>query len=64
MSCDGEQKKDKNPMCGTGIEDLWDEGTLMAGRGDVRVIDAGDGSGGGYLCDARPRTCPGGCHKV
>ena len=64
MSSDMEQKGYKNPMCGGGFEELWGEGMRMAGRGDVRVIDAGDGSGSGYLCSVKSRTRPGVRHRV
>ena len=51
-------------MCGTVLEDLWEEGMPMAGSGDVKVTDAGDGSGGGHRCSVKPRTRPGVCHKM
>ena len=51
-------------MHGTGFEDLWEEGMLMAGRGDVELLDEGDGSGVGYLCEVKSRTHPDARHKV
>ena len=40
LSHDEEQEVNKNPMRSMRFEDLWNEGILMAGREDVKVLDA------------------------
>ena len=64
MTCDEEIDVNEDPMRDTQFEDVWAVGMLIAGKGDVKVVDAGDRMGDGYKCSVRSRTHPSLCCDV
>ena len=46
----------KNPMVETQFEEVWARGIQIVGKGDVVVVNPGDGTGGKYECVVKSQT--------
>ena len=62
--CENGHNDDENPLQGTAFEKVWAKGMKIAARGDVRVVNAGDGTGGRYVCAVKSQTDAGTTYTV